>query len=221
MLARCLTITRVPATRQNQVRGSSQSHDAGARRWAAHNAKTAAIEASDTYARRHDQDSPDGQADESRDRQQHGDRAAAGRHPFAAAESKVHGEEVAEKRRQPGRDFDVAACPWHLVELRFQEVRQGNGASSLGEIEDEDEQAERSAQDAADVGGADVAAALLEDIDAAHASDEEAERYRADEVGGKDSQDCGEPVHGGIVFTRCDCLACHPKTPARYRRRRD
>ena len=102
---------------------------------------------------------------------------------------------MAEESEQAGGDFDVAVRPELVGEVGFKQERRRDRAGPLGEIESEDEGAESSAEDSTDVGGADVAAAVFEDVDAAHAREEIAEGDRSDEIGGEHGQGGDEPGH--------------------------
>ena len=83
---------------------------------------------------------------------------------------------MAQKRSEARADFQHTG--------RERVVRESGGDShgpgSFGEIEQKDENAERFAEHAGDVGRADVAAAFLKDIDATRPGDEPAERQRPD-----------------------------------------
>ncbi len=67
-----------------------------------------------------------------------------------------------------------------------------DGDGAFEEVENETEDAKLLAQDAADVGSADVLGAVLADVDVLGASDEDAEGDRAQEVGCDDEDDPGE-----------------------------
>src|SRR5262249_25101071 len=71
--------------------------------------------------------------------------------------------------------------------------------SALEEVKDEDEDAEPTAEDAADIGGADVAAAVGEQVDAAPPSDKVAKGNGADEIGNQRGQADRKGIEHGEV----------------------
>ncbi len=72
---------------------------------------------------------------------------------------------------------------------------QRHGHRALGKIKNEHEDAKGFSQHPSDVGGSDVAAAMLEDINPAPAADQVTERQAADQVAKQNNQD-EQRVHG-------------------------
>src|SRR5262249_54851262 len=125
---------------------------------------------------------PDQQRGERRARQQHADRTRCRGHSFAAAESQINRVQMPQESRRRRRYRQSIRR-----QLRFVRgappLRQHSRQSALGEVEQEDEDAKWPSQYAANVGGADVATTLLQNVHAAPARNQIAEGNRASEIG--------------------------------------
>src|ERR1700687_2085601 len=98
---------------------------------------------------------------------------------------------MAKERRQARRRPQAVRwkkTAWIPVRVPFEPGRQRRRYRSLGKIKNENNDAKASSQNAPYVGGADVAAALVQDIYAPAKRDEIAERDRAQEIGGDQGQ---------------------------------
>ena len=125
-----------------------------------------------------------------RARNQDEDRAGPGCHALAAAEPEVDREQVPEERAECDPD------PKRVREGRGRREPpaaasrvSATGTAPLAKSRAKTSKPILAAEDAADVGGPDVAAAGVEEVDAASAGDEVAERDGADQVGGDESDD--------------------------------
>ena len=114
---------------------------------------------------------------------EHEHRPRPGCDPLAAAKSEIDRKEMSEKGQRRRADAKNVRSTKGGLRARREAVCQlhddRDRHRTLQEIEQEHERAELSAQDATGVGRADVAAASLEEIDAAGAANEITERDRA------------------------------------------
>ena len=101
---------------------------------------------------------------------------------LAAPKAQVNGKHMAQKRCQAGHR---AQQQGRLAEPLGNAVGGQDRQRSLGKIEPEDQDTEAPAQHSADVGRADVAAAGVEQIDAARPGDEPAEWDGPQKIGGE------------------------------------
>src|ERR1043165_2256576 len=109
---------------------------------------------------------------------------------------------MSEKSRQPSPHLHVSKLPEVVSKLSRQENGQPDRNRPLGKIEHEHQDSIRPAENSANIGGADVATAMLKDIDAAHSGNDIAERDRAEEIAGQHGKGCNKPRHGNHYMIR-------------------
>jgi hypothetical protein len=161
-------LIRVPRLRRESETHNAQDRGSGQRRQR-------------HVATSKDDGEPNQKRDQGWSRQQHADRARRRGHALAAAKMQINRVEMSQKRRH-------RRCHRQTIRRQFQRVRCGppfrcqRRYSALGEIEQKNEDAERPPQHPTDIGSADVAAALFQNVHAAPTRDQIAERNGAGEI---------------------------------------
>ena len=137
-----------------------------------------------------DGDSPEDEGEDDGDGHERHEAARGGGDAFAAFEVEPEGEVVAEDGGDDGQDGDDSGG-FHVLS---EDAGEQSGDEAFQHVEAEDGQANRFSEDADDVGGADVSAAVFADVDAFGFAGEESERGRSDDVAEQEPE-VGEPNH--------------------------